>query len=252
MQKSQKPNLTEGLRSGDLAKMIDHKFMIDQYNSKMGLDEDIVVVSFRVKDKYPAIDLMDFVEKGYPSVLDADMSTGEEKDGQYAVFIEFERSQKFPEQLDAVIRGVGQLCDCKDWRFRYFKDVESHDYSKEAVEQFVPLTKEAYLARVKEQKITDVSDVLDQGTAEVADIDESNNLTFTKTYSGDLTVRLESVGDYKELKDSLQGGLQLDESSRGQSLYLEKYLGNYDINKIADKFLIRNGNKAVIISKENW
>ena len=252
MQKSHKANLTEGLRPGDLAKMIDHKFMIDQYNSKMGLDEDIIVVSFRVKDKYPAIDLMDFVEKGYPSVLDADMSTGEEKDGQYAVFIEFERKPKFPEQLDAIIRGISQLCDCKDWRFRYFKDVEAHDYSKEAVEKFIPLTKEAYLARVKEQKITDVSDVLDQGTAEVADIDESNNLTFTKTYSGDLTVRLESVGDYTELKNSLQGGLQLDESSRGQSLYLEKYLGNYDINKIANKFLIRNGNKAVIISKDNW
>jgi hypothetical protein len=50
----------------------------------------------------------------------------------------------------------------------------------------------------------------------------------------------------------LQGGIQLDEASRGQTLYLEKYLGNYDINKIGNKFLIRNNDKAVIISKGDW
>ena len=155
-------------------------------------------------------------------------------------------------ELEAILRGISQLCDCRDWRFKYFKDIESHDFTVEAFEQFVPLTKDDYLERVKHQKVSDVKDVLDQGPATVADIDESNNLTFRKVYSGDLTVQLEAIGDYEELKESLQGGIQLDEASRGQTLYLEKYLGNYDINKINNKFLIRNKGKAVIISKGDW
>jgi hypothetical protein len=35
-------------------------------------------------------------------------------------------------------------------------------------------------------------------------------------------------------------------------LYLNKYLGNYDINKIEDHFLIRNGERAVILAKTSW
>lgn len=252
MQKSQKPRLFEGLRAGDLKKMISHRFTVDQYKSKMGLDEDIIVVAFKVKDKYPAIDLMEFIEKGYPDVLDADMSTGEERDGEYRVFVEFERCPKTAKCLADVIRGISQLADTYEWHFKYFKDVDGHNFSEESFSEFVPLTKDAYKARVKEQTVAEVSDVLDQGPAEVADIDESNNLTFTKLYSGDLTVKLEAIGDYHSLQESLKGGLQLDESSIHQVAFLQKYLGNYAIHKIDDRFLIRNEDQAIIIRKDIW
>lgn len=249
---NRKPKLFEGLRASDLKNMVEHRITIDQYKSKMGNDEDIVVVSFRVKDKFPAIDLMDFIEKGYPSVLDSDMSTGEEKDGQYAVFVEFQRNDKFPKELANVLSGVKRLCDCEAWHFKYFKDVDGHDFTEEAVAQFVPLSKEAYLARVKEQKVSDVSDVLDLGPAEVVDVDESNNIKLSKPYSGDLSLHLEALGFYDELQESLQGGIQLDESSTHQVSFLEKYLGNYEIHKINNKFLIKNKDKAMIVSKESW
>jgi hypothetical protein len=67
-----------------------------------------------------------------------------------------------------------------------------------------------------------------------------------------LTAKIIAVGEYNTLKDALKGALQLDESSRGQVLYLNKYLGNYDINKIEDHFLIRNGERAVILAKTSW
>jgi hypothetical protein len=34
--------------------------------------------------------------------------------------------------------------------------------------------------------------------------------------------------------------------------FLAKYMGSYEINKIGNKFLIRNGDKAVVIEKNNW
>ena len=237
MQKAHKQHkLFEGLRPDDLKNMVSNRFTIDQYKSKMGIDADIIVVAFRVEDKFPAIDLMEFIEKGYPAVLDSDMSTGEEKDGKYAVFVEFDRDPKFPEQLSSLLKGVSQLCGCKDWRFKYFRDVNSYDFSIEKLQEVVPLTKDQYLARIKQQDLTDVGSVLDQGPAEIVDMDENKNITLRKTYSGDLKLHLDSIGNYDALSESLQGHIQLDESSIHQVAFLEKYLGNYQIHKIGNKF----------------
>lgn len=232
--------------------MISNRISIDQYKSKMGLDNDIVVVAFRVEDKFPATDLMEFIEKGYPAVLDADMSTGEEHDGKYAVFVEYDRSEDFPKQFMDLLKGVTQLCDIKDWRFRYFKDVNSYDVTIENLKTAIPLSSEEYKAWIKKHKIADVSDVLDQGATEVVDIDESDNITLRKPFSGDLILKIENVGDYNTLQESLIGPIQLDESSTHQVTFLEKYLGNYQIHKINNKFLIRNNTQALIVSKDRW
>jgi hypothetical protein len=254
--KSHKPHqqfkLFEGLRSEDLAGMVSHRITIDQYTSKMGNGDDIIVVAFKVKDKFPAIDLMEFIEKGYPFVLDADMSTGEESDGQYSVFVELERNRKVPEELKKLLRVVGQLCKCENWRFKYFKDIDSHDFSPEAITQFVPLDKETYKQRIKEQKMVDVAEVLNQGGTIIKDIDSENNVIISKTYAGDLTIKLEEMGQYKELKNYLTGPIQLDNSSNSQTIYLEKHLGNYEIHKINNRFLLRNGEMALIFSKDTW
>ena len=106
----QKHNLTEGLRSGDLKNYVSELFTVDRYSSKMGEDQDIVVLGFRVREKNPAVDLMEFIEKGYPFILDADMSAGEENDGQYQVFVEIERTPGLTEQLRDLLKGLGQLC----------------------------------------------------------------------------------------------------------------------------------------------
>jgi len=248
----QQHRLFEGLRASDLKGMVSDVFTVDQYKSKMGNDEEIIVVAFTAEDKYPAIDLMEFIEKGYPFVLDADMSSGEETDGDYRVFVEIERTEKAAFNVDELLQGVGQLCSCKDWKFKYFRDHQEHEFTKEEFSQFVPLNVKDYKVRVKQQKVNDANSVLNQGPAEVADIDESNNLTIRKQYAGDITIQLEAIGDYRTLEESLKGGLQLDESSNGQVLFLEKYLGNYEIHKINEKFILKNGNKAMIFRKDIW
>ena len=104
--------------------MVSPTFTIDQFKSKMGEDKDVVVVAFKVKEKLPATDLMEFIEKGYQFVLDADMSTGEERGGEYSVFVELERTSDVPKQIAEMLGGLTKLCDCKDWSFRYFKDTK--------------------------------------------------------------------------------------------------------------------------------
>jgi hypothetical protein len=246
MQKHQP--LNEGLRSKDLKDLVSNLFTVDQYSSKMGEDKDIVVLGFHVAEKNPAADLMEFMERGYKFILDADMSTGEEHDGKYQVFVEIERTEDLPANLENLLRGVGQLTDIKDWRFRYQKQPSSVEFNEDTVMKNIPLTPTEYESKILEVKNTDIKEFFDQGSTEV-ELDEDNNLTFTKPYSGDVTAKFVAIGDYEDVKHTVQGGISLDESSQSQTTFLNKYLGNYDINKIGDKFLIRNGKKAVVIEK---
>jgi hypothetical protein len=242
----------EGLRRSDLKDMVDNHFTIDQFQSKMGDDKNTIVLRFRAVDKEPATDLMEFIEKGYDFVLDADVSSGEERDGQYSIFVELERTPKAPGEIKDLLNGLTQLCDCADWRFRWYKDSEGYDFSEEEIKKCVPLTPEEYEAKVHAEDTGEVADFFDQGSVDEIEMDESRNITFTKLYSESLTAKLIAIGDYNVLKEALQGALQLDESSRSQMLYLNKYLGNYDINKIEGHFLIRNGDRAVILQKSTW
>lgn len=249
---SKASNLTEGLRRGDLKDMIMHTFTVDQYQSKMGLDKNIIVLRFRAADKEPAIDLMEFIERSYDFVLDADKSSGEEKDGNYSVFVEFERSIEAPAQVKRLLTDISQLCNIKDWRFRWYKDTTGHYFDEELFADVVPLTPEDYESRVRTSDMSEVVEFFNQGALDSIIVDENNNITFNKSYAEPLTVKFITFGDYNVIKNALNGPLQLDESSRGQMLYLNKYLGNYDINKIEGHFLIRNGTKAIILSKQSW
>lgn len=251
MQVSQR-QLYEGLRSKDLKGFVEPIFNIDKFTSKMGEDRDVLVVSFRVNDKLPAMDMMEFVERGYSFVLDADMSTGEERDGKYHVFVELERDRRAPKRIQELLSGISNLTDNWDWRFRYHRDGQSYDFTEQAVMEHVPLDNTAYETRVLEDKNKIIRKFFDQSAFDNVVLDENDTITITKPYSGSVTMKLMALGKYDEVKDSLAGGLQLDEASQSQVTFLEKYLGNYEIHKIADKFLIRNDKQAMIVFKDRW
>ena len=244
--------LNEGLRAKDLKDYVSEVFTIDRYKSKMGEDSDVVVLGFRVKEKYPAADLVEFIEKGYSFILDADMSAGEENDGQYQVFVEVERTPNLPGQLRELLSGVSQLCDCYNWKFRYQKSNGAIPFSEEKISEHVPTTADQYANKVLEIKNNAVGKFFDKGAIDGIALESDHTMTFKKPFFGDLRMKFVSMGKYDELKHSVPGALSLDENSQSQVYFLQKYLGDYDINKIGDKFLIRNGTRAVVIQKNRW
>lgn len=247
-----KHQLFEGLRRGDLQGFVDTTFTIDQYTSKMGQDSDVLVLGFKVNDKHPAIDLMEFIEKGYPFVLDADMSSGEEKDGKYQVFVEIQRTKHLPGQIRDLLSGVGQLVDSVDWRYRYHKGGKSRAFSEQAIQEDIPLSEEEYRNKMLEIKGDAIKEFFDRTPFDSVKIDENHSVTISKPFSGSVNLELLAMGPYQEIQDSLQGAIQLDEASQSQVNFLEKYLGPYEIHKINDKFLVRNGDTALVFKKERW
>lgn len=252
MKHNKQRKLTEGLRASDLKDYVSEVFTIDRFKSKMGEDADVVVLGFRVKEKFPAIDLMEFIEKGYQFILDADMSAGEENDGQYQVFVEIERTPKLPGQLQALLNGVSQLTDNWNWKFRYQKSNGAVPFSEQKIVEHVPMSAADYENKILEIKNSNINKFFNQGAIDGVTLESDNTLTFKKPFFGDLSMKLVEIGRYEDIAKSYPGALSLDENSQSQVYFLQKYLGDYDIHKIGDKFLIRNGNRAVVAEKNRW
>jgi hypothetical protein len=251
-QSNKTKKIFEGLEFGDLRHMVSEVFSVDQFKSKMGEDRDTVVIAFRVKDKHPAIDLMEFVEKGYPFILDSDMSAGEESDGKYQVFVEIERTAQLPGQMRELMSGVSQLTDNYNWRFKYQHSTGQIPFSEEKILEHVPLSGNDYENKILEIKNNNVNKFFSEGALDGVSVEADGTMTFMKPFFGNLKMKLVTMGRYDDVKTTVPGALSLDENGQSQVLFLQKYLGNYDIDKIGDKFLIRNGNKGMVVQKDTW
>jgi hypothetical protein len=148
-QPQRRQQLNEGLGYKDMEGMMKPTVHIDEFSSKMGEDADVIVVSFFVRDKQAAKDLMNWFEKGYDFVLDADQSPGEIKPNRYLVYLEMRRRNAAPGQIDEILRDLNTLTEYEpdDWVMVYKK--QKHEWSPELFAKLVPLTPNEYRARTE-------------------------------------------------------------------------------------------------------
>ena len=145
----QDSNINEGLEHSDLKRLVHPELHIDAYKSKMGRDEDIVVVSFKITGREPAEDLVNFIEKGYEWVIDADVSSGEMDDGDYLVFVECDRTKSVPDDVVTMLEDVMNLTEQKmsDWRLMFRSSTEEFEVTADNIRNNVPVTSQDYLRR---------------------------------------------------------------------------------------------------------
>jgi hypothetical protein len=144
-----KSKVAEGLEINNLKRLVHAELHIDEFKSKLGRDEDIVVLSFKITGREPAADLVDFLEKGYDWVIDADISSGEMDDGDYIVFVECDRAPDIPEKIMDMMGDLMNLTDqdINDWRVHYRSKHVDNELSADNIRQNVPLTPEDYASR---------------------------------------------------------------------------------------------------------
>ncbi len=242
----QRQQFKESLRSDDLHNLVSHIFEVDSYASKMGDDKDIVVLSFTVEDLAPAQDLVNFVERGYDFVLDADSSPGELEDGRYKVFIEIERNKRIAEQIQEVLDGVGKLTGIDEFKFRYYKSFNS--LPLEALQETIPTDKNSYEIAIKENSLNNFSNFFNKSYLESVSAD-NNDLVFQKRYSEPLRMRIKGFGQRHQVYEGLPGRIMIETKDVSEILYLTKYLGNYNITKINNWFVFENNDYAVVLEK---
>ena len=140
-------NLKEGLGYKDMIGLMKPTIHIDEFSSKMGDDDEIVVASFFVRDQQAAKDLVNWFEKGYDFILDADMSPGEIKPNRYLVYIEMKRRSTTGDRLDEIVQDFNTLTeyDGDNWIMHY--NGENYPWSVDAFKKLVPDNPADYRAR---------------------------------------------------------------------------------------------------------
>jgi hypothetical protein len=138
---------------GDLKDVLLSEIFIDTYSSKVGHDCDILVLSFSIFDKQAAIDLVDFIEKGYEFVLDADISSSEISANKYLVFVELLRRYAAIEQIFTILSDLEAASGInKDgWKFQYINNENFHPLTKENIKKYVPLSAKSYKINIENE-----------------------------------------------------------------------------------------------------
>jgi len=167
------PILNEVLNYRDMVGLVKPTIHVDEFNSKMGDDADIIVVSFFVRGEQAARDLVSWFEKGYDWVLDADRSPGELRPGRYLVYVEMRRRSQVGDKLETMLEDLETLTGInpRAWRFHY--DGGYHDFSREAFDSRVPLTPRDY----RKKQDGDLNEMRQAAGIDTHDIYDRDRLT---------------------------------------------------------------------------
>ncbi len=241
-------NLNEGLRPLDLQEMVLPSLEIDSYCSKMGEDRDVCVVSFQAKDRGPAKDLMEFIEKGYEFVLDADISSGENENGEYYIFVEIGRTLELPIQISDIIYGVKKLTGHDVFTFKYHKTPAIHKVGTEELDKYVPCTPAEYDAAMHQIQTEDIKQFFNKTLMDDLTL-ENDIITIHKAYGQKIQLKMIKEDTLEAILETTDGPITVDDSSAAETFWLSKVLGDYEINKIGDNLLFNNNGKAMLLQQ---
>ena len=134
-----KNDLKESVKENDLRSLIHNEVSIDQYKSKLGKDEKVIVLGIKVKDQDPAKDLSQFIEsKLDEDVLDVEVSPGPNEDGDYTVFVEVKRHSNAYDVIEGILRDITKVDnDFMDVMFKAYENKTSQPFNKDNFEHAV-------------------------------------------------------------------------------------------------------------------
>lgn len=234
------------LKNRDLRDMVDHVLEIDSFKSKMGDDEDIIVITVSTRTYESARDLVNFIEKGYEFVLDADATPGEQSDKTYKVFVEIERKKESVDHILEMVEGLKSLTGIENFKFRYYKNFKSLPLSKDNLELEIPTTTAMYKMKIKESYMENYKNFFSRSFVESIDMLD-DFITIKKIYADPLYFKFVDFNDRETVLENLKESFNFNDF--GEIIFLTKYIGDYNISKYGNKLLIENEGKALVVER---
>lgn len=136
--------ITESLNYLDMEGQVFPIVSVDEYAAKMGADKDIVTVTFMVKSKLVADDLVTWFERGYDYILDASISEGELEVNKWLVFVEMERRSWVARRLIGLIRDLETLTGMPVEEYTLNIDTEEYPMEIDIMKQKIILNPAKY------------------------------------------------------------------------------------------------------------
>jgi hypothetical protein len=147
--------INEGLDYHDMVNQMTARVTVDKYEAKMGDDDEIVTLAFIVKGQSASSDLVDWFERGYDWVLDAQVSDGEYTPGKYLVFVEIPRRTVVPDRIVELLADLETLTGIPVTEWVIEIDGEEYDADVEIIKQKLVLSPHQY----RKEKETDLNEM---------------------------------------------------------------------------------------------
>jgi hypothetical protein len=214
----------------------------------MGEDRDVCVISFQVKDRAPAKDLMEFIEKGYHFVLDSDISSGENENGEYSVFVELSRNPRLADHIKEITYGVRKLTGIDDFKFSYHKEQAVHEATEENLKAHIPPTAGAYDGMMTKIKVEGIKRFFGKTLMDDLTLD-GDVITIHKPFDKKVQLRMVKEADTDTILEGSTDTISMDEDSMSEIFWLTKVLGDYNINKVGENFMFDNKGQAMLLQR---
>tara|TARA_B100001121_G_C18667143_1_gene611890 strand:- start:849 stop:1589 length:741 start_codon:yes stop_codon:yes gene_type:complete len=243
--------INEGLKAGDLDGVVNKRFSVDQFKSKMGEDRNIMVLAFTVDGMAPAKDLEKFAETGYKEVLDADATPGTLEDGKHKVFVEFARTEQVDQHIAKFLDDLKKLTNIEIFEFTYHKDPTPFEASAKNLADILPRTPIAYTQKTQAMKLGEIKNFFDKFQMMEFKL-ENNIITCKKQNAESLKFELHAFGPTKLVMNEVKA-FKLDESAMAECMFMTKYFGPYQITKTTeDRFVFSKNEESALLSKRGW
>lgn len=162
--------LFEALSYKDMVGMMKPTIHVDEFAAKMGDDDDIIVVSFFLRDEMAARDLVNWFEKGYEWVMDADRSPGEISPGRYLVYVELRRRSSAGARVAEMLEDLETLTEFAPDQWTMHYQDETVPFSRETFDRLVPLSPKDY----RERKESDLNEMRQAAGMDVKSVYEKD------------------------------------------------------------------------------
>lgn len=234
-----------GLKIDDLKFLVLPTISIDEFESK--IDSDALVVAFYVRDDNPAEDLSQFIESGMYGILDTEVSPGTDEEGNYVVFVEFQRNEEVIDKLETILNSLKPLTGNKKWHFTYIDGHDqSVDFSPNNVKKFVRLEE-------KENSNDEFNNFFKESMLDHLSI-QDNVITIGRNgyiKSFELIAFGSNPSFLLEAYDLDSKAFNLNQSTLHECKKIRNLLGsNWDINKVDDYFILaQSASNSILIAK---
>ncbi len=233
--------LNENLERGDLEDLVDSLFFVDRHVSKLGTDAEVATLTFNVGAKQAAQDLADYLEKSYDWVLDSDATPGPDQFQKFAVFVEINRTPKLAKYITKLLEEIENLTGKQEWKFKYKKDMQTHNADVKTLLSMIPKTKKEYVEMLRSKAAQGVKDFFADSNIHSISVSESGDVKLTKRLSNWGTA--EEIGfKMVGITESRPSNIFPDQLSRAVTGMLGR---NFVVENQGDKFIIYNGETAL-------
>jgi hypothetical protein len=191
---------------------------------------------------------MEFIEKGYHFVLDSDISSGENEDGEYSVFVELPRTSKLAEHIKEITYGVRKLTGIDDFKFKYYKDSKTHEVNEDSLNNVIPSTPVAYDGLMSTVRTEGIKRFFNKTLMDDLTLD-GDIITVHKPFDKQIKLRMIKEGDSETILEGSADTISIDELAMSEIFWLTKVLGDYNITKVGENFVFDNNGQSILLQR---